>query len=667
MATTITGTNTVGVSLTLQSESPVTVAQGAVISTTGTLGALYGVGGSSYSWTIDNSGGIAGGQTGKGVQLGSTTHYVSNAILTNRSYGVITGGVAGASIDNSGTATLTNAGGLINGGQFGVAISGTGTVTNTVGGQILDAGTTGTSGAAIYIYAGQVYNAGSIAGRSGIDGFAGGSVTNVSGGTVVGSTSAGIDLAGSGTVVNGGIVIGKSAGVYLEEGGSISNAAGGTITGGFGVINYGFAGSGGSVTNAGTIIGTTKYAVQFKTGGGSNYRLIVDPGAMFVGTVDVGSGTVELASGGSAGTLYGFGSTITNFSTLQIDSGADWRLAGDLGATPTDNQGTVEVGNSNTLDIGAPISASSGSGIIEAGSSGTISIAAVAVDSNQTFDFADNTGILELAQPSGFQAPIQNFAIGNTIDLTSVTATAASWGSNVLTVTDSGTVVSTLAMPGNYSAFVFGVSPDSGGTGSDVTVTATCYAAGTRILTPRGEVPIERLHRDDLVITVSGRPQPIRWIGHRRVDFRTHPNHQRILPVRIAAHAFGDGRPKRNLLLSPDHAVYVQGVLIPIRHLINGTTIAQIQRRAITYYHIELLQHDVLVADGLPAETYLDAGGRSAFGNGDAVIQLHPEFNAPQDHYAMLWEQHGYAPLVVAGETLERVRVSLAAGSQYAA
>src|SRR5690242_21009460 len=121
-------------------------------------------------------------------------------------------------------------------------------------------------------------------------------------------------------------------------------------------------------------------------------------------------------------------------------------------------------------------------------------------------------------------------------------------------------------------------------------------------------------------MTVSGRPQPIRWIGQRRVNFRGHPNRQRILPVRIAAHAFGQGRPKRDLLLSPDHAVYVEDVLIPIRHLINGTTIVQIQRPEITYYHMELPQHDVLLADGMPAESYLDAGTRSAFNNGDVII-----------------------------------------------
>ncbi len=189
-----------------------------------------------------------------------------------------------------------------------------------------------------------------------------------------------------------------------------------------------------------------------------------------------------------------------------------------------------------------------------------------------------------------------------------------------------------------------------------MTVTATCFAANTRILTPRGEVTVQRLREGDLVQTVSGRAQPICWIGHRRVDFRRHPNRGRVLPARIAAHAFGPGLPKRDLLLSPDHAVFIEDVLIPIRHLINGTTITQIARNTITYYHIELPRHDVLIADGMPSESYLEAGARDAFANGGGIIQLHPDFTPPPDHYAMLWEEHGYAPLVVTGEALERAR-----------
>jgi hypothetical protein len=112
--------------------------------------------------------------------------------------------------------------------------------------------------------------------------------------------------------------------------------------------------------------------------------------------------------------------------------------------------------------------------------------------------------------------------------------------------------------------------------------------------------------------------------------------------------------------------VFVEGVLIPIRHLINGANVVQLERHSITYYHIELPRHDVLIAEGMPAESYLEAGARGAFGNGDMVIQLHPDFTPPQDHYAMLWEQYGYAPLVMAGEAVERVR-DLLSRNRYAA
>ena len=239
----------------------------------------------------------------------------------------------------------------------------------------------------------------------------------------------------------------------------------------------------------------------------------------------------------------------------------------------------------------------------------------------------------------------------------------AIWSAGTLTISNAGSPIATLSLLGDYTGDQFIVASDNAG-GSLVTVTATCYAAGTRILTPRGEIAIERLRAGDLVQTISGRAQPIDWIGHRRVDFRRHPNRDRVLPVRIAAHAFGPDRPRRELLLSPDHAVFVEDVLIPIRHLINGTTVAQITRQAITYYHIELPRHDVLLANGMPAESYLEAGARDAFANGGRLIQLHPDFAPPLDHYAMLWEAQGYAPLVVTGAALERAREALARQAQ---
>ena len=94
--------------------------------------------------------------------------------------------------------------------------------------------------------------------------------------------------------------------------------------------------------------------------------------------------------------------------------------------------------------------------------------------------------------------------------------------------------------------------------------------------------------------------------------------------------------PCRDLLLSPDHAVFVDNVLIPIKHLINGKTIVQQQTNEVTYYHIELGEHDVLLADGMPAESYLENGDRGAFDNGGGMIALHPDFGIRPVSYTHL-------------------------------
>src|SRR5207244_3515133 len=129
---------------------------------------------------------------------------------------------------------------------------------------------------------------------------------------------------------------------------------------------------------------------------------------------------------------------------------------------------------------------------------------------------------------------------------------------------------------------------------------------------------------------------------------------QLVWPVRVRAHAFGRNLPRRDLLLSPDHAVFVDDVLIPIRYLINDTTIRQEARRSVEYFHIELPRHAILLANGLPAESYLDIGDRSSFENGGGPLHLHPDFAS------RLWEAEGCAPLCVTGATLATVRRRLA-------
>ncbi|MEJ0015530.1 MAG: Hint domain-containing protein [Acetobacteraceae bacterium] len=184
-----------------------------------------------------------------------------------------------------------------------------------------------------------------------------------------------------------------------------------------------------------------------------------------------------------------------------------------------------------------------------------------------------------------------------------------------------------------------------------------CFARGTRIATPGGAVAVERLREGDTLLTQDGVARPVRWVGQRRIDCRRHRQPQQVWPVRIAAGAFGDGLPLRDLFLSPDHAVLTDGVLIPVRHLVNGTSIAQVRRGSVHYYHVELDRHDIVLAEGLPAESYLETGARASFSNGGGAVTLHPDFST------RVWEAEGCAPIVVTGPALDAARRRIAANA----
>jgi hypothetical protein len=156
---------------------------------------------------------------------------------------------------------------------------------------------------------------------------------------------------------------------------------------------------------------------------------------------------------------------------------------------------------------------------------------------------------------------------------------------------------------------------------------------------------------------------PVIWVGRREVDCARHAQPRKVWPVRVAAGAFGPGRPHTDLLLSPDHAVYVEEVLVPVKYLINASTIVQVPVERVTYHHIELAEHDVLLAEGLPAESFLDMRDGSNYANRPGPVRLYP------DYAARMWEAFGCARLVVTGPELEAARALVAgfAAEQLAA
>ncbi len=146
-----------------------------------------------------------------------------------------------------------------------------------------------------------------------------------------------------------------------------------------------------------------------------------------------------------------------------------------------------------------------------------------------------------------------------------------------------------------------------------------CFVSGTLIRTTRGEVAVEDLRVGDLAVTSSGEKRPILWIGHRQIE-RPTPE---AWPVRIMAGAFGDNLPIRDLLLSSGHAVCVDmagEVFVPVGQLVNGSTIDWVEVPEVTYWHVELESHDVLLAEGMPCESYMDAGNGAFLGRAHSRI-----------------------------------------------
>jgi hypothetical protein len=270
---------------------------------------------------------------------------------------------------------------------------------------------------------------------------------------------------------------------------------------------------------------------------------------------------------------------------------------------------------------------SSAAGSIDLGDATTITsvIDSAETDSGRTLSTDDASAVAEVVAASNQSlvslaqtatTPTQALLDGGSVEYVAQGQTLSNINADV--------APSSLVMNNTGAALTSAVTSAA----ADVTAPA-CFVRGARILTARGEVAVEDLAVGDLAFTVSGDVRPIVWLGHRAIDIFRHPDPEAVRPVRVGENAFGEGLPRRDLWLSPEHAVYVEEKLIPIGQLVNGGTIANCSVDHVEYWHVELDRHDILLAESLPAESYLDCGNRRGFDNADEDFQaLHPDWRA---------------------------------------
>lgn len=163
---------------------------------------------------------------------------------------------------------------------------------------------------------------------------------------------------------------------------------------------------------------------------------------------------------------------------------------------------------------------------------------------------------------------------------------------------------------------------------------AICFMSGTLVATSDGDVAVEELSIGQRVRTADGLSKPIRWIGRQTVSRLFFDKLH--LPVRIKAHAIADNVPKRDLLVSPGHAFLIDGVLAQAGALVNGVSIVRERDvpATFTYYHVELDDHSLILAENVPAETFVDHVERTNFDNWNEYEALYSEDrNVPEMSY----------------------------------
>ncbi|HEX7390640.1 MAG TPA: Hint domain-containing protein [Acidiphilium sp.] len=419
---------------------------------------------------------------------------------------------------------------------------------------------------------------------------------------------------------------------------------------------------------------------------------MVDPGIVLDTTIDL-SGAALIGNGGAIALGAGAIASITgidalyaddsfvNWGNLDLGAGSALDVVVDLGAVsgltsapPPSfaNTGTIDIETGATLDIRGTEFENYGTILLKGGTlkvtggaiggEGIINLAdgALAVFGDQVAeqDFAFGPGggtvVLDDAAP-GAGVTVSGFGAGDTLALPDLAdARIVQNADRIIILNRAGQVEGGFVDSSDARLAAIAEGSGSAIVAADpafATVTANppCFVRGTAILTPSGYRPVETLIPGDHVVTASGLVEPLIWAGSRKLDLAVHPAPERVHPIRIEPDALAPGVPRRPLRVSPDHALFFDTVLIPVKHLVNGATILrETDCTMVCYHHVELARHGLVLAEAVSCESYLDTGNRAGF---DRVLAW-PVRTKRQNRDAC-------APLCTAGPVLHAVRARL--------
>ncbi len=387
----------------------------------------------------------------------------------------------------------------------------------------------------------------------------------------------------------------------------------------------------------------------------------VDPGLTVALTLtSVGVNTFSVSSNVGSTVTISSSSALTDVINIRTNGGTII-LGEGLVNTLTTAQATVEGGGTYVID-GDLISHLNGGTISFQGTGGTnvvgtvahfasLSAASIYSGFTSSADIIDDRS-LSFSAFNSYSVGVSNSSGDQSISIFD----SAGGGAYTFTVFGSNFA------PGAYNSASGGpvTLSNDGANGTLITADGTpCYCRGTSILTDLGEVAVEDLIIGDRLVTKAGDARPIHWIGRRSYGGRFIAGNRDVLPVLISQGALSDNVPRRDLLVSPLHAMFLDGMLIPALALVNEASIIQMDRvDEVEYFHLELETHDIIHAEGALSETFVDDDSRDMFHNIAEHRTLYPHAVRVLPRYC--------APRVEDGEELEVVRRRIAARTQPA-